>query len=668
MPPAAADELRPVTALFADIVGSTSLGERLSPGEVKALIGECVSRMSRAVEEFGGTIQAYTGDGICAYFGVPVAHENDPERAARAALRILEVAAEYGRDVEAAWGLPDFNVRVGINSGQTGVGMVGAAAPQAVALGDTTNVAARLESAAKPGTIAVGPGTAKRLAESFTFESLGEIQVKGRSDPVSAWRLVGLRVGGAGQPQTPLVDREHEISKLDEVIDDLTAGRGQILFLVGEAGIGKTRLLSELRARAGDRCAWLEGACVSYGRELASGPFVQVLRSWLGVDEQDPEVAVRMRLRAKLGGLLGTRLPEVLPSLSRMLSVRVEEDLREPPVGGADPLDAAYVAWVERLAASGPIVIAIDDLQWAEPSTRLLAEQLLPLTDRTSLLLVAAFRPDPSSEAWALRLRAMAEYSHRTVEVPIGPLPIEAARQLADLLLPSGVLDDATMAGLVTRAEGNPLYLEELLRSVVDRGRQDRGGSWTVSLREILPPSLESLFVARIDRLPPGARRLAHLAAVIGRRFPVRVLEHLAQSEHFQEDMGALLKADIVRELRRYPELECSFRHGLMHEAALSTLTSDTLRELNGQVAVAYEEIFAGALEEHLELLAYHYYRSDDPSRAMSYLERAADQAVQAGAISVAADLLRRARRVAGKTSDSTAGERIERRLAELGA
>jgi class 3 adenylate cyclase len=173
------DELRPVTALFADIVGSTALGERLAPGEVKALVGECVTRMSRAVEEFGGTIQAYTGDGICAYFGVPAAHEDDPERAARSGLRILEVAREYANDVEAAWGIGDFNVRVGINSGQTGVGMVGGAVPQAVALGDTTNVAARLQSGAEPGTIAVGAETARHLADRFVLEPLATLWSRG---------------------------------------------------------------------------------------------------------------------------------------------------------------------------------------------------------------------------------------------------------------------------------------------------------------------------------------------------------------------------------------------------------------------------------------------------------------------------------------------------------
>src|SRR5207302_10272852 len=204
MAPESGDELRPVTVLFADVVGSTALGERLSPDEVKALIGECVSRMSAAVEEFGGTIQAYMGDGICAYFGVPAAHEDDPERAARAALRILEVVGQYALDIQQAWAISDFNVRVGINSGQTAVGQVGAADRQTVALGDTTNVAARLQSAAQPGTIVVGERAAHRLRDRFTLEPLGEVAVKGRSEPVASWRLVERKQVATERPGTAL--------------------------------------------------------------------------------------------------------------------------------------------------------------------------------------------------------------------------------------------------------------------------------------------------------------------------------------------------------------------------------------------------------------------------------------------------------------------------------
>ena len=315
------DELRPITALFADIAGSTGLGERLAPGEVKALIGECVTRMSRAVEEFGGTVQAYQGDGICAYFGVPVAHEDDPERAARAALRIVELMTAYGREVEAAWGVADLGVRVGVNSGRAGVGLVGGDDPQVVALGDATNVAARLESRAEPGTIVVGEETARRLAGRFVTEPLGEITVKGRSVPVSIWRLVGPAVVVAGPIGHPLVGRESEIGRLDAVLERLSTGQGQVVLVVGDAGIGKTRILAELRAaRRGP------GDLARRPQPVVRRPFaVRPVRG-------DPPWLARRRGRARPrhthpapGPARGRRCGHY-PALARLLGIRLEAD------------------------------------------------------------------------------------------------------------------------------------------------------------------------------------------------------------------------------------------------------------------------------------------------------------------------------------------------------
>jgi class 3 adenylate cyclase len=665
------DELRPITALFADVVGSTSLGERLGPDEVKALIGECVSRMSRSVEEFGGTIQAYMGDGICAYFGLPAAHEDDEERAARAALRILQVVAEYSRDIQAGWGIYDFNVRVGINSGPAAVGMVGGADPKEVALGDTTNVAARLQSKTEPGTIAVGDAAARRLARAFDLEPLGELTVKGRAEAVPAWRLVGPRTTPTEAPRTPLVGRDHELARVGTVVEELVAGRGQILLVTGDAGLGKTRMLAELEDIAGDRVTWLEGRCLSYGGELLYWPFVEMLRGWLGVREGEADVAVRTRLRARLGPLFGDEAPEVLSDLGRLLSVRldveVDEELHPPPPDAlAQGIRRAYVAWLERLATERPVVVAIDDLQWADPSTRELAEDLLAVTDRAPVLVAAAFRPDPGSEGWRLRLRVLSEFVHRAVELPLLPLPAESAERLLDALMPMGMLDPATKGEIVTRAEGNPLYLEELLRAVLESGMVDRRRTWTLPANAagLLPRNLESLFIARIDRLPPGPRRLAQTAAVLGRSFPVRVLERLHQDVH--TDLAVLLRSEIVRELRRYPELECTFRHGLLQEAALSTLTPARRRELYGRVAKAYEELVGDALDEHLERLALYYYRSDEPAKALEYLERAGAKAASINARPQAAELWSRALKVADRIPDAEASRRISEHLARF--
>jgi predicted ATPase/class 3 adenylate cyclase len=665
--------MRPITALFADIVGSTGLGERLGPDEVKALVGEFVTRMSKAVEEYGGIVQAYMGDGICAYFGVPTAHEDDPERAARAALRIVGVASGYAAEVESAWGIQGFNVRVGLNSGPAAVGMVGGEDAQTVALGDTTNVAARLQSAAEPGTIALGPGSASRLSSLFVLEPLGELAVKGRNEGVLASRLVGPRPSSEPRPATPLVGREREIGLLEASVRDLEAGHGHALLIVGEAGLGKTRMLEELRVRTAEVSTWLEGRCASYGAEAPYGPFADVLRTWIGADEGDAELVVRTKLRARGGALLGSAIDQLLPSLGLLLSVRLEPDQeRELLSLSADELASrqrdAYLTWAEAVAAKRPLVVAIDDLHWANHTTRELAERLLDLTDRSAFILATALRPDPGSEAWAFRLRAQAEYPHRTEEVALAPLTSEAARSLIDAFVPPGLLGDAVRDELVAKAEGNPLYVEELVRALLESGGGDRRRTWTITpgAAADLPPALEALLVSRIDRLDPGPRRLAQVAAVVGREFPVSVATAVAESDDPVGDVAALLRAEIVRELRRFPELECTFRHGLVQEAALSTLTPTALREMYGRIGHAMEDRFVDQIDERLEQIAFYFYRSDEPEIALGYLERAAERAAGLEAFERATSLWTRARRLAGRLEDQEAATRADERLAEL--
>ncbi len=663
------DEMRPITALFADIVGSTGLGERLGPDEVKALVGECVTRMSRAVEEFGGVIQAYMGDGICAYFGIPAAHEDDPERAARAALRIIGVASGYAAEVEDAWGIQGFNVRVGLNSGPAAVGVVGGEDEQTVALGDTTNVAARLQGAAEPGTIAIGPGTASRLAERFVLEPLGEVAVKGRSEPVIASTLVGSRPAAEPPPRTPLFGRDAELARLEASVVDLRSGRGQVLLVVGDAGLGKTRTLAELRALSGEDAMWLEGRCLSYGAGSPYGPFVELLRTWLGAEEGDAELAVRTKLRARAGALFGGSQGGVLPYLGLMLSVRLDPaDERELLSLSADELSAkiqdAFVAWAEALASTRPLVLAVDDLHWADTTTRQLAERLLALTDRSAMMLAVALRPDTASEGWTFRLAAQTGFAHRVAELPLLPLPPEASRSLIDALVPSGLVTEPITEELVVKAEGNPLYIEELLRALLEAGG-DRRRTWTITPATAaeLPPALEALLVARIDRLEPGARRLAQVAAVVGREFPVSVAAAVAGTEDADRDVAELLRAEIVRELQRFPELECTFRHGLLQEAALSTLTPGSQRELYGLVGHAMEARLADQGDERLEQLAFYFYRSDETDKALDYLDRAAEHAVTVEAPARAEQLWNRARRLAEKAGDPERLEGIDAQL-----
>ena len=611
------DERRPVTVLFADIVGSTALGERLEPDEAKVLVGECVTMMSRAVDEYGGTVQAFQGDGICAYFGVPAAHEDDPERAARTALRILEVVSGYARDIEAAWGISGFAVRVGVNSGPAAVGLVGSADPQAVALGDATNVAARLQAATEPGTILVGHVTARRLEHRFDLGSPVEVSVKGREEPVRASRLLRAKEREPRAATTPVFGREREIEVLHAVLGDLASGRGRVVLLNGAPGIGKTRLLTELAVEGADSVTWLEGRCHSYGG-LPGWPFVEILLGWLGAEIGEPEIAIRTKARASLGAVFGEDADAALRPLAGLLRLRLDT-----PPAPEDETDQAFVRLLEHLAESRPVIVAVEDTQWADAPTRRLAEHVLELTDRAPIGLVLTEEPIPGSHGAALRSHALANFGHRTSELALRPLADDAAEQVLSGIL-DDVIDPATRTGLIREAEGNPLYLVELARAFLEGALEPRGRTWTVTVGslELLPPSLENLLVARVDRQADGPRRLAQIAAAIGRTFPVPVLERVS-GETTGEALKALLRAEIVREVSRYPELECTFTHGLLREAALSTLTSTRKRALYAEIASAFESIYADSLDEHLERLAHYHAQAGDLPKALEYAERA---------------------------------------------
>jgi class 3 adenylate cyclase len=665
----ARDQLRPITALFADITGSTGLGERLAPDEVKALIGECVTRMSGAVEDYGGTVQAYQGDGICAYFGVPTAHEDDPERAARAALRIIDLMAAYGREVEAAWGIAGLDVRVGVNSGQAGVGIVGAADPQTVALGDATNIAARLEAAAEPGTIAIGESTARRLAGRFITQPLGPLQVKGRDEPVPAWRLIGPQLATAGPEapaaSRPFVGRDEEVGRLTRTLDQLAAGQGQAVVIVGEAGIGKTRILAEMRSLERPRLNWLQGHCLSYGARSPFGPFVEMLRGWLGIPEGEPDLAVRTRLRARLGADRTDQLPE----LGRLLGIRVDADAESTlaELSSSDlaaRLRAAYVGWLRSLAARGPVAVAVEDVNWADESSADLAAEVMALTDRAPIGLVLTLRPETGTTGWALRTRALSEFSHRLTNVELGPLSQAATEELATQLVPEG-MDPATRRTLAEVSEGNPLFLEELLARLEETGALAHHEAWTLTVpRNVLPPAIEGLLVARIDHLPGDVRAVSEAAAVIGRQFSQAVLDGVVEGD-VEPALEALLRAGIIVERGRYPEPAYEFRHGLLHEAVLGTLTDARRAELHLAIARAYEARYPAALEGHLEELAHHYARAHDLRKALEYLERGADRAAGLGANDEAGRLWLRALRAANRLNDEVAAERIRDRMTE---
>ena len=656
-PVEAKDELRPVSVLFADVVGSTPLAERLAPEDYIALIGGCVDRMCRAVEQFGGVIDAYMGDGIAAFFGFPAATEDDADRAASAALSLVEAIDAYAEEVRANWRLPEFNVRVGVNSGKVAIGVVGAAERHPVALGDTLNVAARLQSGAEPGTIVIGGATARKLQGRFLMAPLGHLAVRGREGPVEAWRLLSARPDRPRRKPAGLVGRTSETAELTKAAAALLAGRGGLVLVEGDPGIGKTRLLEWLRDELGDDATWVEGHCASYGGQPLCHAPAEALRGWVGVEDVVRRGATLERLGLE---------PHALPYLASLLS---DEDAPESLPAQFDAgLGKAYEAWLRGLARERPVVVAIHDIHWADHCTLALVERLLKLVDDVPLLIATTSRPAPDGSDREFLARARLEHGEHIVELRLGPLGEAEAVELLSQLAPGELAPDASRE-VIAVAEGNPLYLEQLLRSLLESGGLEARRTWALTAPAAqLPIGLESLLVARISALTRDARAVAQAAAVLGRTFTPTLLAFVSGVEDVERNLTRLLRANIIHEQHAIPNREYAFSHGLLQEAALSTLTRSRRRELYRLLALAHEQAFADTLDDQLELLAFYHARGGDLQRALDYLERAAHRATALRAHTQAADLWARAASIADKLDDPQARGRIERRLVELRA
>lgn len=661
-PVEAENELRPVSVLFADVVGSTPLAEQLEPEDYAALIGGCVDRMCRASEQFGGVIDAYMGDGIAAYFGFPAATEDDADRAASAALSVVKAIGAYAHEVQATWGLAGLNVRVGVNSGQVAIGVVGAAERHPVALGDTMNVAARLQGTALPGTIVVGGATVKKLRGRFLVAPLGHVAVRGRERPVEAWRLLSARPDRARREPSSLVGRGKETTLLASAADAVRGGDGRLVLVDGEPGIGKTRLLEWLREQLRDEVTWLEGHCSSYGGQPLYHAPAEALRAWAAVDDVEQRSTTLERLGLE---------PDTLPYLATLLA-DAGDDRSRTPKGSPDEfgsaLRRAYAAWLRGLARERPVVLAVHDIHWADHGTLELVEGLVELLDELPLMIAVTSRASAAPNDHGLRERALRERPERVVGLALDPLTEAEADQLLLQLAP-GQLEAQARNEVIALAEGNPLYLEQLLRSLLESGGLTARRTWALTVAAAkLPTGLESLLVARIAALPRDARRVAQVGAVLGRSFAPKLLAAVAGVDDLELNLARLLRANIIREARPVPNREYAFTHGLLQEAALSTLTRARRRDLYRRVAAAHEDAFGDSLDDQLERLAFYHARGGDLGRALEYLEQAANRATSLSAHTQAADLWSRAASVAERINDPQARDRIEQRLVQLGA
>lgn len=645
------EERKVITVVSTDLVGSTRLGERLSPEEVKLIVGEVMASSVRTIEELGGTVKDLAGDGVLALFGAPVAHEDDAERAVRSGLRIAHQVRGYGREVAQAWGVEDLAVRVGVHTGPVVLGPVGAGGRvEYAAFGDTVNTAARLQAAAPPGTVLVSEDTRRLIEPLFKWSDPQRFTVKGKSEALTAYEAVGERPH-AGKPrgitgrQVRVVGRESELRKAVEIVHGVLAGSGGVLLITGEAGIGKSRLLLELRdlflrshSEYG-RPLWFEGRCVSYGESLPYWPYRDLLREWIGVGADEPELRARVALRRHVERLFPDRPMEMYPYLGAVLDLALEGDATAR-LAQLSPEALQYRtfevigAWLERLARDGPVVMAIEDLHWADTTSVQLTERLVPLTDRAGVLIAITERPERDHPSWRVKEAAAREFPHRTHEIALEPLTGNAERELLASLVDVGTLPGHLEQHLLARAEGNPFFLEEMVRALVDAGALVRNGDrWRFDHEAPIeiPRTVEGVILARIDRLTPACREILTAAAVLGRRFSRGWLEGIAANAEpsMEEALHELQRLDLLRESRRWPQAEYRFKHALIQEAAYRTLVAEQRRRLHRRAAEWLESRPGGHPQEALGVLAHHWLEAHDDPRAMAYLAQAGDKARQ---------------------------------------
>ena len=638
------DERRIVTALFADVAGSTALSERLDPEEAKLVIGGAISRAIRAVEAYGGTVSSLMGDGLLALFGAPVAHEDDPERAVRAGLDIMAAAREYADEVRRGWGVEGFAMRVGIHTGEVVAGRVGAGdRVEYSVVGDTVNTAARLENAAAGDGILVSDVTQRQVANLFEWGERRSLQLKGKAETVGAFPVTGAREpaqGSPAEPITPMVGREAEMRVALELVDRLAAGRGAVLFIVGDPGIGKSRLAAELRQRSavtGDY-AWMEGRCVSYGESLPYWPYRDLLRNWLEVSPTEPELRLRVRLRRKTEEAFPGRGAETYPYLATVLGLNLEPEaaaLLKPlsPESLQFRTFEVFTELLERIAANGPVVVSLDDLHWADPTSLALTERLLPLAEGAPIMLAISQRPETDHASWLLKEKAAREYRHLFRELTLQPLERPSENELLTSLAGNRRLPPAVIDRLLRYAEGNPFYLEQLLRSLIDSGTLvPENSHWTLKAGEALeiPQTLEGVIIARIDRLEPDWREALTSASVLGRTFGLELIEAVAglSLPAVRQSVHHLLRLDLLREESGGAKPVYRFKHALIQEAAYHTLVGPKRATLHRRAAEWYEAYYADRLERVYGLIAHHWLETDDHEKAARYLKLAGDQAL----------------------------------------
>jgi class 3 adenylate cyclase/tetratricopeptide (TPR) repeat protein len=660
--PALEGERKQVTVLFCDVVNSTALATRLGPEAMHALLDRFFALALAEVHRYEGTINQFLGDGFMALFGAPIAVEDHARRALMAALGVQQGLRQVR--TAARFEAGELAVRMGLNTGLVVVGKIGDnLRMDYTAVGDTTNLAARLQQMAPAGAVWAAEGTYHTAGAAFAWQPLGPLEVRGKAAPVPVYALCGQRALRsrfevlAQRGLTRFVGRYPELQQLLAAWDLAEQGEGQVVSVLGEAGIGKSRLLYEFKAQlAQEDVPCLEGSCFAYGDSISYLPFLEIVKGFCGLEGRETEAEAKCQIAQRLAPL--TLEPEaVVPYLHHLLALPVDDVLfsRLTPELVRQRTVEALKMLVLAAARYRPLVLILEDVHWVDKASEEVLAALVEAMTTVPLLLVLVYRPE-YLHAWAEKayhtqltltglpsassvemVRAILTRPYAT-QLPLEPLsPAQSAAMVQDLL-GTDILPPELERLIATRTDGNPLFVEELTRSLLESGalRRSPGGYRVAQSLESLdlPPTVQGVLLARIDRLHEDLKAVLQVASVIGRVFSYPVLaEVVQQSAELEAMLGQLADLDFVYITALALQREYSFKHVLTQEAVYQTLLQAKREEYHERIGKAMEVLYADRLEEYYEVLAYHYGRSGNKDKAVDYLDLANQKATKANAM-----------------------------------
>jgi class 3 adenylate cyclase/tetratricopeptide (TPR) repeat protein len=625
-------ERKQVTVLFADLKGSMELLADRDPEEARKILDPVLERMMEAVHRYEGTVNQVMGDGIMALFGAPLAHEDHAVRACYAALRMQDTVKRYAESVRRSEGLP-LQIRIGLNSGEVVVRSIGSDLHMDyTAIGQTTHVAARMEQMALPGSVLLS-GATLALAEGYVeVRSLGPLPVKGLAAPLEVYELTRAATvrsrfqAATARGLTRFVGRESELDQLRQALERAGTGHGQVVAVVGEPGVGKSRLYWEF-THSHRTQGWLilKSVSVSYGTATNYLPIIELLRVYFEIENADDHRKIREKVTGKLFSLDRQLEPSVSPMLW-LLDAPVEDEhwkRLDPPQRRQRILDGVKRLLL-RESQVKPLMVLFEDLHWIDAETQALLDSLVESLPTAHVLLLVNYRPE-YSHGWGSKTYYR--------QLQIDPLPPESAETLLDALLGS----DATLAPLkrlvIERAEGNPFFIEETVRSLVETGvlAGDRGAFRLTRVVQGLhvPATAQAMLAARIDRLAPEDKRLLQAASVIGTDVPFELLRAVADEpeERLRQGLAQLQATEFLYETRLFPDLEYSFKHALTHEVAYGSLLAERRRVFHARIVEAIERLSSDRLAENIERLGHHAFRGEVWDKALAYLRQAGAKA-----------------------------------------